>query len=155
MKKVSLSDLGNLAEAIAAVGVVVSLIYLSAQIKQNTKAVRASSYQEVANGISNFQISLAENAELSLIYQKGIEDLKQLSPTELVRFESIIGQLFVRYDVAVYFYQNNLIDEKAIGPYNRLMLLILENPGVAEYWKNAQLFYSKSMRNYINELKNE
>ena len=155
MKKLSLSDLGNLAEAIAAVAVVVSLVYLAQQIQQNTKAVRASSYQEVANGISNFQTSLAENADLSHIYQKGIEDLSQLSPVDRVRFESIIGQLFVKYDVAVYFYRQNLIDELAIGPYNKFILLMLENPGVADWWEAAQFFYSESMRNYIDALKGE
>ena len=154
MKKINLSDLGNLAEAIAALGVIISLVYLSVQIQQNTKAVRASSYQDVANGISIFQISLAENEELSDIYQKGIKDLKQLSPVESVRFEMIIGQLFVKYDVAVYFYHHRLIDETAIMPYNKLILLMLENPGVAEWWENTQSFYSESMRNYINELKN-
>jgi hypothetical protein len=121
MKKISLTDIGNIAEVIVAVGMVVSLVYLAKQIQQNTKAVRASSYMEVANGISNFQIPLAENAELSSIYQKGLENLEQLTPDELVRFEMIIGQLFVKYDVAVYFYNRSLIDESAIGPYNQLI----------------------------------
>ena len=155
MKKLSLSDLGNLAEAIAAVAVIVSIVYLAQQIQQNTKAVRASSYQEVANGISDFQISLAENEDLSQVYLKGTKDLKQLSPGERVRFEMVIGQLFVKYDVAVYFYHQNLINEQAINPYNNLILLMLENPGVADWWKTAQLFFSENMRNYINKLKND
>ena len=35
MKKLSLSEIGNLAEAIAAAGVIISLIYLAVQIDQN------------------------------------------------------------------------------------------------------------------------
>jgi hypothetical protein len=154
MKKISLTDIGNLAEAIAAVAVILSIVYLSNQIQQNTKAVRASSYQEVANGISGFQTSLAENEDLSRVYLKGLEDLRQLSPVDRVRFEMIIGQLFAKYDVAVYFYNQDLISEQAINPYSKLILLILDNPGVEAWWENAQVFFSENMRTYINELKN-
>ena len=153
-KKISLTDLGNLAEAFAAIGVIISVIYLSVQIRQNTRAIRASSYKGVADGISEFQISLAENKDLALIYQKGIDDVKQLTPVELTRFEMIIGQLFVKYDVAVYFYHHNLIDSSAIGPYNKYILFILKKPGVAVWWEEAKYFYSENMRNYIIALKN-
>jgi len=43
----SLEDLGNIGEFVAAVSVVVSLIYLAVQIRQNTRSVRASTYQVV------------------------------------------------------------------------------------------------------------
>lgn len=151
MKKPSLSDIGNLAEAIAAVAVVASLVYLGVQIQQNTKAVRASSYQEVANGITNFLSLLAQNEELARIYLHGTKDPKQLSPEESLRFESALAQLFVKYDVAVYFYRQHFIDEMAIEPYTRLVLLLLENPGVVDYWERSQHFYSANMRNYIKK----
>ena len=41
----SLEDLGNLGEFVGAIGVVVSLVYLAYQIRQNTAAVRASTHQ--------------------------------------------------------------------------------------------------------------
>jgi hypothetical protein len=41
----SLEDLGNIGEFVAAVAVVVSLVYVAVQIRQNTRSVRASSYQ--------------------------------------------------------------------------------------------------------------
>ena len=153
MKKPSLSDIGNLAEAVAAVAVIASLVYLGIQIQQNTKAVRASSYQEVANGVTNYMSSLAQNGELARIYVQGSKDLTQLSPEESLRFESALAQLFAKYDVAVYFYQQHLIDEMAIDPYTRLVLLLLESPGIADWWEAAQHFYSENMRDYINEQK--
>ena len=79
MRKLSLSEIGNLAETIAAIGVIVSLVYLAVQIEQNTKAVRAASYQEVANGVTNFQSQLAQNESLSKVYIKGLENPEQLS----------------------------------------------------------------------------
>ena len=151
MKKLSLSDLANVAEAVAAAGVIISLIYLAVQIHQNTRAVRASSYQEVANGVTAFQTMLAQNKELTRIYLQGAEDPKELSPEESLRFESALSRLFIKYDVAVYFYREELIDEMAIEPYTRYILLLLRSPGIADWWKGAQHFYSSPMREYLNE----
>ncbi len=39
----TLSDIGNLGEAISAVAVVASLVYLAIQIRQNTRQMRHSS----------------------------------------------------------------------------------------------------------------
>jgi hypothetical protein len=150
MRKLSLSELANVAEAIAAAGMIVSLVYLAVQIHQNTKAVRASSYQEAANGVTAFQTTLAQSEELARIYLQGSADLNELAPEELLRFESALGQLFVKYDVAVYYYREELIDETAIEPYTQFVLLLLRSPGIADWWTGAQHFYSSPMREYIN-----
>jgi hypothetical protein len=42
----SLEDLGNIGEFVAAVGVIASLIYLAVQIRQNTDSLRAATFQD-------------------------------------------------------------------------------------------------------------
>jgi hypothetical protein len=153
MKKLSLSDIGNLAEAIAAVAVVVSIVYLALQIRQNTNAVRAASYQEVARGVADFQTMLAQNEGLADVYIRGINDPAQLSANEELRFEMVLGQLFSRYDVAYYLYDQDLIDDRAMQPFTRFILALLESPGITEYWKEAQHFFSNPMRDYLNQQK--
>ena len=46
------SDIGVLAELLGAIGVIASLIYLSRQVRQNTRAVRMAN---AAAGQNNFQ----------------------------------------------------------------------------------------------------
>ncbi len=38
----TLQDLGNIGEFVAAIGVIISLVYLARQIRQNTESVRAA-----------------------------------------------------------------------------------------------------------------
>jgi hypothetical protein len=49
----SLEDLGNVGEFVAAVAVVVSLIYLAFQIRQNTRWLRASLKQSITDSTSH------------------------------------------------------------------------------------------------------
>ena len=43
----TLSDLGNIGELVGAIAVLVTLIYLAIQLRQNTLAIKAQTYQEV------------------------------------------------------------------------------------------------------------
>jgi hypothetical protein len=155
MRKITLSEIGIVAEAIAAVAVVVSLVYLAIQIKQNTIAVQASSYLEIANGVSDFQTLLAENKEVAEVFLRGSEDPEGLTPEESLRFEMLLGQLFVKYDVAVYFYRHQMIDDRAIEPYNRFILALMQAKGVELWWDRSQYYLSESMRDYLNARRGE
>ena len=44
----TLEDLGNLGEFVAAIGVIASLVYLALQIRQNTASLRSSTHQQLA-----------------------------------------------------------------------------------------------------------
>jgi hypothetical protein len=38
-----------------------------------------------------------------------------------------------------------------IEPYTKLIVLLLESPGIADYWERSKHFYSDQMREYINK----
>lgn len=151
MKRLNLSDIGNLAEGFAAIGVIVSLIYLAVQIQQNTNVLRASSYRDVANGATEFQMLIAQNENLARIYLKGVENPNQLTPEEQTQFGMYLGMYFAKFDTALELYQRGMIDEEVMTPYTRFMLYMLKLPGVADYWKQSQHFFSDDMRSYIRD----
>ena len=49
----SLEDLGNIGEFVAAIGVIISLIYLAVQIRQNTSAVATATYESTMTGFND------------------------------------------------------------------------------------------------------
>ena len=56
----SLEDLGNIGEFIAALGVIVSLIYLAVQIQRNTASVRTSTQQQLATVFSTLNMKMID-----------------------------------------------------------------------------------------------
>jgi len=71
----TLQDLGNLGELISAVAVVVSLAYLDAQIRQNTKSVRTSTYQAILDSSRSDTELILANPHLERIYHVGVATL--------------------------------------------------------------------------------
>ena len=54
-----LSELAQIAEIIAAVAVIVSLLYVGMEVRRNTAATQAATYQEVVQASNEYLLALA------------------------------------------------------------------------------------------------
>ena len=89
----SIQDLGAIGELIAAIAVVVSLVYLAVQIRQNTnqieentEAVRAAAVHSGVQLIFENRVAIFESGESAEIFYKGLESPDDLQPVERMRF---------------------------------------------------------------------
>src|SRR4249919_826455 len=69
----NLSDLANLAQIIAAAGIVVSLIYLAVQIRANTKVASAQARHAISEFVLRISIFRAEHADRFAKLESGAE----------------------------------------------------------------------------------
>ena len=74
--------LGALANLLAAIGVIATLIYLSIQIRQNTKAVRSSSIQNLVQSFSTTAQAAVENEYIVPLLLKANAGSNNLSEEE-------------------------------------------------------------------------
>jgi hypothetical protein len=82
----SVNDLANIGQVIGAIAVVISLIYVALQIRQNTNAVRSATAQAVHEHFSIWYNLVAADVELAQIAANGLRDYSSLSEQERVRF---------------------------------------------------------------------
>lgn len=93
----SWQDLGSLGEIISAVAVVISLVYLAFQIRQNTnqidqntKAAEAAAFDSsIAHAIIARQ-AIFENEDVARIYHDGSIDPDSLSDHDRLRYRLIV-----------------------------------------------------------------
>ena len=142
-------DLGTLANLLGAVGVVASLLYLSRQIRQNTNAVRASSYQAIVDGNAAFMLALAQDADLTALLVRGSGFPAELSPEEQVRFSALLGQVVARFDLALHLHQQHFIDPDVLDTIFRMLESNLNSPGGRAWWRMNQRFCSDQFRRFV------
>ena len=81
-----LQTLANIGEIVGAITVVLSLIYLDTQIRQNTQAQRSENYSRALDRLAAMQSVMAQNEELRLMFSKGAVDPEQLTARDRIRF---------------------------------------------------------------------
>ncbi len=84
-------------EAISAIGellgasaVLITLIYLAVQIRQNTAAVATSTYESVMTGFNDVNINVASNPELASLLDRGCQNPESLNGKEIVQFNFLL-----------------------------------------------------------------
>ena len=80
--------LGNFGEFFGAIAVVVTLIYLAGQLRQNTKALRSASYEHWNEISSSFTDFYAQYSSAICEIQKHA-NLEQLDPSERIVFTAM------------------------------------------------------------------
>ena len=94
----NLQDLAAISEIVAALAVVISLVYVAIQIRQNnrqldenTNAVRASAVYSGLHLIFDNRIAIFNDGETADIFYRGLEDPEELSDVEKTRFRLIFA----------------------------------------------------------------
>jgi hypothetical protein len=82
--------LSVLAELIGAAAVVLSLIYVAVEIRQNTRAVQSSTYQDLVDRSDDFLLVLAQDSALTDIWLRGDADPSVLNDNESQRYWWIV-----------------------------------------------------------------
>jgi len=86
INKERLDYVATVAEIVAAVGVMISVIYLAIQIDGSNKELRAQSFNDALSNIHEPLELLVQDAELSEIVRKGNLDPDLLTDAEWYRF---------------------------------------------------------------------
>lgn len=81
--------IGAVGEVVGALAVVLTLLFLSQQLRQNTRTIRNSYRSQMAETVSN-SISVMQNPEFARILVAALNDSDSLSPEERVVFGSFI-----------------------------------------------------------------
>ncbi|MEM7540169.1 MAG: hypothetical protein AAF384_01150 [Pseudomonadota bacterium] len=141
-----------LSETVGAVAVVVSLLYLAVQIRENSRFARASIYQSTTEMMSSFVKLLGERADLNELYFAGLTQPEQLTDAQRRQFNSLFAyslaaqeNLFIQHK---YGYTPDLSQER----WQFLLKGQLATRGGALFWKSNQKQFNPEFVAYANAL---
>ena len=86
----SLQELASLGAAMSGVGVIASVIYVSIQILHNTRAVRASAFQQVVNSFAAISFDIAKDKSLIELYLRAGRDFASLGDVERAQYSLML-----------------------------------------------------------------
>lgn len=136
----------------AVVGIFASLIFVGLQIRQNTKAIRASSHHAITdsfNAINNLVISDPKVARLMRLTVEGSQDLtedeRMAADYMLLAYEHVFETLY-------YQYKNGTMDKKLFDAELRTMKWKVTLPGWQAWWRVNPISLSDEYRAFIDGL---
>ena len=111
MARRNLQDWASIAEVIGAIAVVISLLYVGFQVKENTGEVRAANRQQLVNRSFAATHGASANPELAAIVAK-LADGKSLTPAESVLYGYFVRGMLYDIQEAYLLYLEGRLDEE-------------------------------------------
>ena len=139
-------------EGVSAISVVVSLIYLAFQIRDNTRALRREATLDITRDLNEQNRMLITMPDLGELYLKSFEQPQELTASERLRFHSVVTSSLASFEMALDYYKDGLLSNEHIEKYTKGMLQLFEYPIVVEWWeKEGQFIFSQTLHDLLSE----
>jgi len=133
---------GAIAESLGAIGVIATLIYLTSQIRQNTKALYRTEMNTALSQWSSVRALMLSDPSYAAIMNRGRHDLDHLSPEESIIFDTLMNETFHVFRHTFYRSKEGIVSfeewEHSSKPHARSMLSMA---GINQWWQNNSPFF--------------
>jgi len=129
------SAVGAIAEVTGLLLVVVSLLFVGYQLKQNTQQLRQDNLLKTVRGTLETNWSYHRDPEAFRVIRQGCEDFEALAPKDQALFHSIAMDLSFYLELVNRLSQSGLIEKDALRINERFFLGLLATPGGAKWWE--------------------
>ena len=144
----TIEDLGNLGDLIAAIATVATLLYLAQQIRRSSKSVEGSSVQ----AILELEITTyALKAQYANVYRRGCANILDLDDDERVIFEQVVSSEMSLFSSAYIQVQNGLMNDDAAFDRDWIRFY-LKQPGFQEMWSEIKIAYSSEFCQHLDDV---
>ena len=141
-----------IAELLAALGVIGSLVYLAGQVRGSLNQARQAAIQSVVNQMNNVWTRLAADRGLADIWVRGSKGMSSLKDeTEGVRFSAFLLSVFRPYEEIYYYRRDGLVDDwtwESIGSQCRALM---GTPGFKDWWSKRGTWFSTKFQEHIQK----
>jgi hypothetical protein len=145
---VTIEDLGNLGDLIAAIATVATLIYLAQQIRKNSKSIEGASVQ----AILELEITTyALKAQYANVYRRGCANILDLDDDERIIFEQLVSAEMSLFNSAFIQVQNGLMDDDASFARDWIRFY-LKQPGFQVIWSEIRSAYPNEFCQHLDDL---
>ena len=143
---------GAIAELLGAIGVILSLVYLSVQIRQNTRSLRRASERQGSEKNAIALRCLADYSELFTGDRLGFDRLANLEPAERTRFDMIWGMWMQAAEQTFADVREGIQAPEYAAPYRDLIRDLFATSGGGQWWSEHRSWYSASFQRDVDQL---
>ena len=141
--------IGAIGELVGAVAVVVTLIYLAGQLKQNTKAMQSGTRDTFLNGLQTVNGYALQNSD---VIHRGLFHGEELSGEEFTRFVTIIHAALNAYEALYSEYLAGHVDESFWESKARQIQFSISGPSGRKAWVDYTYLFDDRFVAYVNEV---
>lgn len=146
------NEVSALSDLIAAISVVISLIYLAIQVKSSARAFRATIRDSAFRSLEEWNHVMMSDESLASLFQKGCSNFNSLEDKELARFNHATYSFFKLFESIYIHYLEGSVGKDAWENNSHILIIYATQPGMQRYWKVRQKIFDPRYIEFINAI---
>jgi hypothetical protein len=148
----SLQQLAWLGAAMSGVGVMLSFIYFAIEVRHNTRAVRASAFQQVVNSFAGVSFDVARDKSLVDLLVRASRDFAALDEVEQTQFTYMMLSYLRRAESVFFQTEIHMLDSGHWSGIRNSIKAVMMPPGARDCWNGMKNRINPEFRNFIDKL---
>ncbi|MDH3661781.1 MAG: hypothetical protein OEU92_17425 [Alphaproteobacteria bacterium] len=136
--------LGNYGEFFGAIAVLVTLIYLASQVRQNATQMRLNSFQHATERFSGVIKTICSDPDLMMMWRDGLASFDELPPERQAQFHAYLVDGLTAYQNCQQLADAGVIPEHVAADRKRDMARLFKCTG-AKQWRKSLVLEPESL----------
>jgi hypothetical protein len=147
-----LSNLADVADLLAAAGVIASLLFVAYEVRRNTREVKRTNWESTVDRF-NALWSRTTSCELADVIARGRENYEALTPSEQISFGNYHAELCLTFETMIVLGRNQVQGDDLLEIPKRHLRHHFRFPGARAWWSwfSRDLGLSPIMEHAVNE----
>ena len=144
-----LETINAIAQLVAALGVIASLFYLAAQIRQNTRSQRSVVVDSLTHSLIAFLGPQGSDPDQMRAFVAVTEDWHGASEADRLRAVSMLFTMFKVFENAWFQQRQGTLDAEQWEAWDLHIRVYYHRPGVKTRWSLRRTMFAAGFRSYI------
>ena len=145
----NLETINSIAQIVAAIGVIASLFYLAAQIRQNTKSQRSVVVDSLTSSLIALLGPQASDPILTRAFAVAVEDWNGVTEEDRSRAAATLFTLFKLFENAWFQQRQGTLEREQWEGWDLYIRVYFHRPGAQVWWADRRAMFAVGFRNYV------
>jgi hypothetical protein len=147
--------IGAIAEALGAIGVIASVLYLAVQIRTNTKSQESTVQHSLHEETVSRMMAFAQDTDLAEKLVKANQSWDELSVIEKAQVASFTRAVFKGFENIYLQHQRGFYSEEDFVGAIEAMRLNVRPSYFDRFWERDKITFRRSFQDFIDELRTD
>jgi hypothetical protein len=144
--------IGAVGETIGAIAVVVTLVYLAAQVRSGNRALTTTVRDSAFRQLQDWNTQLVADPELPFLFQRGTTDLESLGEVERARFVHVAFSFFKLFENLYMHHRDGSLAGELWEGTKTVFQVYTQQPGLRVYWDARRHFFNEDFAEMVDSL---
>ena len=150
--KLKLSEIASLAEVVGAIAVVVSLVYVGAQVRDTTRAVRSAAINDANISLQSWYQMMSSDPEGIRVWLEATLSAEPIPREEEFRFMMQAQAVFYAIQNVYLLGREGSLDEDTTAALTAGIQATRHTPGTRRFWAQRKPYFDPEFAEFVEQV---